>query len=187
LRQLGREVPLLVSFDGFAPGFPERMPLPRRLVAHAKELFHGDARAYVRARLANVRARVLEVLGRPEDRLPSIPAADDETDRRLRRLEAALWRARGLYKPTQVWAGDLLLLKTSLSERWVGNDMDDPMYGWRSKVAGRIDVTTVSGTHHAMFEEANQRLLAEAILRTTAKLEVRPAPVRVPATVSLRH
>src|SRR5262249_27828464 len=26
LRAKGREVPLLVSFDGFAPGFPERLP-----------------------------------------------------------------------------------------------------------------------------------------------------------------
>ena len=177
LRQLGREVPLLVSFDGFAPGYPEQMPLPRRLLDHAKELFRGDARAYTRARMANVWGRVLERLGRAEDRLPSIPDADAATDRRLRRLEAALWRARGLYRPARRWTGDLLLLKTSLSERWLGNDMNDPLYGWRSHVEGRIAVSTVAGGHHSMFEEDNQRLMAEVILAATAKLEVAPAPL----------
>jgi thioesterase domain-containing protein/acyl carrier protein len=177
LRQLGREVPLLVSFDGFAPGYPEQMPLPRRLLDHAKELFRGDARAYARARMANVWGRVLERLGRAEDRLPSIPAADAAADRRLRRLEAALWRARGLYKPARRWTGDLLLVKTSLSERWLGNDMNDPLYGWRSHIEGRIAVSTVAGGHHSMFEEDNQRLMAEIILVATATLEGAPAPV----------
>jgi amino acid adenylation domain-containing protein len=179
LRDLGREVPLMISFDGFAPGYPEQMTLPRRVLDHVKELLRGHAREYARARLANLRGRVLEKLGRAEDRLPAIPDADAETDRRLRRLEAALWRARGLYKPTRRWTGELLLLKTSLSERWLGNHMDDPLYGWRAHTSGAITVSTVMGGHHSMFEEDNQRLMAEAILGSTASLEQPPAPVSV--------
>ena len=169
LAKAGREVPLLVSFDGFAPGFPKLMPLPRRALAHARELFFGDTKAYARDRIANLRGRVLEKLGRGEDRLPAIADADEATDRRLRRLEAALWRARGAYRPEGAWKGELLLLKSALSQRWLGNAMDDPLYGWTAYIEGRIHVTTVAGDHHGVFEEANHRLMAEAILAATER------------------
>ncbi len=171
LVEMGREVPLLVSFDGFAPGFPKLMPLPQRVLAHARELLLGDARAYARDRIANIRGRVLEKLGRGEDRLPSIADADEATDRRLRRLEAALWRARGSYRPVGAWKGDLLLLKSALSQRWLANSMDDPLYGWGSFIDGRVQISTVSGDHHGIFQESNQRLMAEAILGATARID----------------
>jgi amino acid adenylation domain-containing protein len=177
LRLLGREVPLFVSFDGFAPGFPELMPLPQRLLAHAKELLQGDTKEYVRGRLVNIKGRVLDRLGRAEDRLPPVSVADAAMDRRLRRLEVALWRARSLYKPAHRLAGDLLLLKTERSERWLANRMDDPVYGWRRFVDGSIDVTAIEGAHRTMFGDANQRLMGRAILEAAAKRE-RSATIR---------
>ena len=170
LRVMGREVPLLVSFDGFAPGFPELLPLPQRLLVHAKELMRGDAKAYVRDRLHNIKGRVLEKLGRAEDKLPPTCVADPVIDRRLRRLEIALWHARAQYKPAHRLEGDLLLLKTSLSEHWLGNKMDDPLYGWSRVVDGRIHVATIEGAHLTLFEHANQRRMAEALLQATATI-----------------
>ena len=92
-------------------------------------------------------------------------------DRRLRRLEVALWRARSRYKPAHRLASDLLLLKTARSERWLANRMDDPLYGWRSFIEGRIDVVAIEGAHRTMFGDANQRRMGEAILDAAAKLQ----------------
>jgi amino acid adenylation domain-containing protein len=170
LRDRGREVPLIVSFDGFAPGFPRLMPLPRRLLAHARELFGRDPKQYVKVRLENIKGRVLEKLGRPEDRLPRLQVDDAATDNRLRRLEASLWHARSLYNPAHKLEADLLLFKTSLSERWVATDMSDPNYGWGHYTTGRIDVVNVEGAHRTMFGDENQRRMADAVLDATARL-----------------
>jgi thioesterase domain-containing protein len=55
------------------------------------------------------------------------------------------------------------LVKTSIAERWIGNDMDDPLYGWRASVSGAIEVCTVPGEHLTLFEEANQRRISDAV------------------------
>jgi amino acid adenylation domain-containing protein len=166
LRSRGRSVPLLVSFDGFAPTFPQLLPLPKRLLAHLKTFITADGpgrRVYIRNRFAALKARVHVSMGRPEDAESPIPFADAETDLRLRKLAAALNRASSVYKPDFTAPSDLLLLKTSIAERWIGVDMDDPLYGWRSWATGRIEVVMVHGAHLTMFEAQNQRLMAEAV------------------------
>jgi amino acid adenylation domain-containing protein len=177
LRQRGRPVPLLVSFDGFAPRFPELLPLPARILIHARALLHSDAnarRTYARDRWRNIRRRVLEALGlEHHSRETKIVEGDDEADRRLRRLEMALWRARGAYNPHHTMPTELLLVKTSLSEQWPGSKMDDPFYGWRRYVKGHVDVVTVPGGHHTLFDEGNQQRMADAILASTARFEER--------------
>jgi amino acid adenylation domain-containing protein len=170
LRALGRDVPLVVSFDGFAPGFPRLLPLPRRVLAHAKEILRGDRKSYMRDRLENIRGRVLEKLGRPEDKLQRLQVADAMTDVRLRRLEMSLWHARGLYMPAHRLDANFLLLKTLQSERWVATDMGDANYGWGQFTTGRIDVVNVEGGHRTMFVDTNQRVMADAVLAATAKL-----------------
>ncbi len=178
LRQRGRSVPLLVSFDGFAPGFPELLPLRDRLLVHAKALLFSDAdtrRAYARDRWRNVRRRVFDRLGRHDEAPELRVVEDDETDYRLRRLGAALWRARAVYAPDHSSPSDFLLVKTAMSEKWPGARMDDPVYGWRNYMQGRIDVVTVPGTHFTLFDEDNQRKMADALLAATATLERLPS------------
>ncbi len=176
LRLRGRTVPLLLSFDGFAPGFPELLSLPDRILLHARALFSAsaDARsAYARARWQNVRRRVLDLFGRYDGDPGARIVDDDETDRRLHRLDAALWRARGQYAPTHSSPSDLLLVKTAMSERWPGARMDDPLYGWRGFTRGSIDLVTVHGSHQTLFDEGNQRMMAAAILDATVPYEMR--------------
>jgi amino acid adenylation domain-containing protein len=166
LQQRGRPVPLLVSFDGYAPGFPKLLPLAKRLASHAKTFLRGEGsgrRVYVRNRLKKLKARVYVRMGRPEEAEDRIPLADPETDKRLRKLGARLNKASHTYYPTFMLSSALLLVKTSISERWIGTDMDDPVYGWRSWTTGRIEVVTVFGEHLKMFQDENQRLMAQAI------------------------
>jgi thioesterase domain-containing protein len=197
LRARGRDVPLLVSFDGFGPCFPKLLPLPRRVLSHVKTFIAADGpgrRAYVRDRFAAVRARVYTRLGRPEEAEAHIPFADADTDRRLRKLAAGLTRAGRLYRPEHTTESDLLLIKTSISEQWIGNSMDDPLYGWRSWTKGEIEVVTVPGEHLTMFEEKNQHRMADAvslaIKRCTATPERDPPPhpqeVATTSAVSVR-
>ncbi len=183
LRARGRSVPLLVSFDGFGPCFPKLLPLPSRLLSHVKTFVRADGpgrRTYVRDRLAALRARVYTRLGRPEEAEAHIPFADPDTDRRLRKLAAGLTRAGRLYNPQHMTESDLLLIKTSISEQWIGNSMDDPLYGWRSWTKGEIEVVTVPGEHLTMFEEKNQHRMADAvslaIKRFTGTAEQDPPP-----------
>ena len=166
LRKRGRRVPLLVSFDGFAPGFPKLLPLPARLRAHIRTFLDADPagrRAYLRDRFARLKERLYHGIGRPEDAVAEIAVADQETDRRLRKVAAGLARARLLYHPTPSDPADLLLIKTGISERWIGNSMDDPLYGWRWWVQGHIELGTVPGAHLTMFHPANHERIAELV------------------------
>jgi amino acid adenylation domain-containing protein len=179
LRSRGLAVPLLVSFDGFAPGFPELLPLPKRVLSHAKAFISADGpgrRAYARDRIEKLKARVERRFGRPEDAQAAIPYADPDTDRRLRKVAAGLTRAGERYRPDHRAQSDLLLIKTSVSEQWIGNNMDDPLYGWRSWAKGQIDVFTVPGEHLTIFEEKNQRSMAAAVTQAIERLHYSAPP-----------
>jgi thioesterase domain-containing protein/acyl carrier protein len=173
LRHRGREVPLLVSYDGFAPGFPRILPLPDRLLAHLRFYLAANARtrrAYLGDRLHNLRRRFFTWTGRAATALPEVPFAGEEMTRQLRSLEARLWRARTLYRPSHVERCPMLLLKSAEPERWVGSDSSDPLYGWRSFIDGPIEVATVSGTHHRFFDEDNTARIVEALSPFLSKL-----------------
>ena len=179
LRARGRPVPLLVSFDGYAPCFPKLLPLPKRLLSHARAFLSADGpgrRVYLRDRLARLKGRIYIALGRPEDAEAPVPFADPETDRRLRKLAAGLDRAAALYRPTHTAEGDLLLIKTSISEQWIGNSMDDPIYGWNEWCHGKIEVVTVPGEHLTLFEAENQQRMADAVTDAIERRSVNAAP-----------
>ncbi len=162
----GRAIPFLVSFDGYAPGFPELLPARQRLLSHVKALLSSGAaerRLYLRTRITRLKERVYTLLGRPEEAEAHVPFADAATDLRLRKLAVGLLKSSRLYRPEHKTEKDLLLIKTSIPERWVGAAMDDPLYGWRGWTKGQIEVVTVPGEHLTLFEERNQRRMAEAV------------------------
>jgi len=179
LRLRGRTVPLLVSFDGFAPGYPELLPVAARVRSHVQTFLNADSegrREYVRGRIARLRGRIYGGIGRPEEAIPGLGVGDEETDRRLRKVAAGLTRARALYHPREPDPADLLLIKTGIFERWVGNRMDDPLYGWRSWVGGEIDVGVVPGAHLTMFHEANHARIAELVTEAVERRDQGAAP-----------
>jgi thioesterase domain-containing protein len=154
----GRPVRLLISFDGMAPGNPVRVPLPERVLLHLGELVgHGSEgrRAYLRGRLKRL-----------ERMLPmhlEVPAGVSPVARkRLRRLGAALTRARERYAPQGTVDCALLLLKAAAPEEWPGC-RTDALYGWKAFVRGRIESTLVPGSHLALFSPQNDVFMAQAI------------------------
>jgi amino acid adenylation domain-containing protein len=165
--RIGRSVPLLVSLEGYAPGYPEPLPLSQRVGAHVRELVRGDrdARAaYVRGRAKNVQARVKRWLGADVAEDPNIPFADRAMNERLRRLWGIHQRATALYRPSGKVDAALLLVRCERPERWIGTRMDDEHYGWGRYVSGPIAVLTVPGTHNEILTDLeNQRRIVVAI------------------------
>ena len=173
LRVRGRSVPLIISFDGFAPGYPALLPVPQRALMHLRELTRGDssqAQAYLRSRLRNVRARILRQLGRGEETVDDVPNADATLNQRLRRSTLELWHARNAYRPERVEPSSLVLLKAEIQTRWPTYAMDDPLHGWRAFIQGTIDVETIPGEHLKMFQEGNCERVAAAIAPYIARL-----------------
>jgi amino acid adenylation domain-containing protein len=164
LVRAGRSVPLLVSFEGFAPGYPEPLPLPERVGAHLRELVRGDRSAYVRGRAKNVRARVQRWLGYDGVESPNIPFADEAMNERLRRLWLIHQRAQAAYRPPAMLDAALLLVRSAAPERWIGSKMDDEHYGWGRYVRGPITTLTVPGSHTEILTSLeNQRRIVAAI------------------------
>lgn len=166
LRAQGRPVPLLVSFDAFAPGYPQRLSGVDRWLAHARGLLEStDRLAYLRDRLQNVRGRVLNHLGRAEDAVPdlNLEAVDAELLDHLRKLWVIQANARQAYRPSYVEPSALLLIRSETPMRWPATRMDDPLHGWYSFVRGPISVVTIPGDHETLFSADNQPLMAETI------------------------
>jgi len=168
LRRSGREVPLLISFDGFAPGYPPILPWPLRLKAHAVELAGlspPERKEYLRQRLLNLRSRVRHLTGRGAEEAPDVPFADTQMNERLKNSWANHMQARRAYKTQAVIDSRLLLIRAEKPERWAATTMLDPLYGWQSRVQGAITTVTAPGDHLSVMQLENQELIVNAISR----------------------
>jgi len=128
LQSRGREVPLLVSLDGFAPGYPQKHSLAVRLVDHVARFTQASAQArrdYWEARLGKLKERAFRVMGKEALLAPDLPF-DDALNERLKHLWVLQRRAAQAYQPRAAVQGRLLLLRVEEPERWPGTDMDDP-------------------------------------------------------------
>jgi thioesterase domain-containing protein/acyl carrier protein len=166
LERIGRQVPLLISFDGFAPGYPAILPWPSRLKAHALEfagLPRPQQKEYLRARFVNLRSRVRHLLGRGAEEAPDVPFADTEMNERLKNSWANHMQARRAYKTSAVLDSSLLLIRAEIPERWAATTMHDPLYGWQCRVKGSLDTVTAPGDHLSVMHLENQELIVGAI------------------------
>ncbi|HKP55413.1 MAG TPA: amino acid adenylation domain-containing protein [Polyangiales bacterium] len=162
LERSGRDVPLLVSFDGFAPGFPRILPMRDRALAHVQQFKRRGPRArieYLRERWTKLKER-LE--GKVEGMFTPPEVLDEATDKRLRDVASGLWAARDRYTPSALARSDVLLLKASVPFDWSGS-WTDRLYGWRGFVRGRIECTTIPGAHLQLFRAENDVLMARAL------------------------
>ncbi|HEV3189518.1 MAG TPA: hypothetical protein VGY54_03425, partial [Polyangiaceae bacterium] len=164
----GFHVPLLVSLDGYAPGYPEPLPPRRRIWAHLRHLALSkgdDRRLYLRDRYDHLCHRVWHWLGQ-EHRLSE--RARSMTPE-MRHLFARMWRlnsqAARCYRPPPVDGTAMLLIRAERAARWVGIARRDEVHGWPPFVGSAISVVTVSGDHAGIMREANQRPMVDAIRR----------------------
>ena len=163
----GEQVELFISLDGFAPRFPRLLPLAQRLGSHFRALRRAKGAErwdYLVRRIANVKLRGLKLLGQQPVVSP-VPLVDEGINGHLNRLEDRLWAAQRRYDPNYALNSALLLVKCEEPERWVGSEMDDPLYGWDTCHNGPISILTVPGDHYRLFEDENPSLIAQAILK----------------------
>jgi thioesterase domain-containing protein len=166
LKLRGRSVPLLISFDGFAPGYPERLPLPERLIAHAREFFGRDLagqRDYVLERASAIRRRAIKAFRPDLAEVPQTAVNDPELAERMTRLWRRQSRAQKSYRPTHVEDSAFLLIRAEHAFNWLATKMDDPLHGWRKFIRGPISLVTVPGAHLEILSEDNQPMIAGAI------------------------
>ena len=178
LHQRGRRVPLLISFDGFAPGYPQRLPGFQRLAAHAKELLVGkDQLKYLKARSRNVRNRILRALGRDDQTALDLDLPDQELNDHLRKVWINHWNARERYLPRHLEPSALLLIRAEVAMHWPATKMDCPVHGWGSFIGGPITVVTLPGEHLSLFAPRNQPTMAKVITDQVAEYAT-PSDVR---------
>ncbi|HTV22908.1 MAG TPA: amino acid adenylation domain-containing protein, partial [Polyangiaceae bacterium] len=166
LERQGREVPLIISFDGFAPGYPRVLPWPQRLKAHAVEfanLDNEERKEYLAARIHNLRSRVRHLMGRGNEEMEDVPFADTHMNERLKNSWANHMQARRAYRTKAVSSAGVLLIRAEIPERWAATTMLDPLYGWQDRVSGPITAVTAPGDHLSVMTLQNQELIVNAI------------------------
>ncbi len=166
LRKRGLNVLLLISLDGYAPGFPRRMALPARLVSHLRLFLKADTsgrRKYLKERLGSVKRSILERLGYSEHLVEDVALEEMDIDEFRRQQWRKYWRTRNRYSPTDAEPSNLLLIKAEMQDLWMGCKMDDPLYGWQKFVHGSVTTVTVPGQHPSLLEGNNKYLIARAI------------------------
>jgi amino acid adenylation domain-containing protein len=168
----GEQVGLLALLDTFAPGYPRRHRLPRRIVEHLLEAARRptwpERRAYLAEHLVRLRRRrpgapvklQARYAERVREQLGDAALADV-----VRRVVAVNLEASMRYTPGP-YPGRLLLLRASRRQRLPGWGFDDPTNGW-SRLAGEVAVRPVDATHQRMVDlpavDEVARLLDEAL------------------------
>jgi thioesterase domain-containing protein len=159
----GREVSLLISFDGPAPGYPRKLALLPRLVEHLRKLCTLGAhqrRAYLRDRWVNLKQRLEPMEDHPL--LAPPPGMNEVMAQRLRKLSANLAMARNLYHPVGQVACPVLLLRAEQPVAWPGHVLPDD-YGWTDFSETPVSIEVVPGSHLKLFNEENNRTMAQVI------------------------
>ena len=156
-------------FDTLAPGYPPRLPLRARARLHVDELRRGDGRgrrAWVRARVENLRRRAHALLGtldRVADEPDGAEHLDDERRAALRRLWGASTLAQERYRPARALDAPGLLFRAAEPMRWSATEFNDPAHGWGTWLKRGVDVVVVPGAHLALFHGDNPGTMADAI------------------------
>ena len=177
MRAHGREVPLAISLDGCAPGYPKYLPAHRRLLAHWRHFTAADAgakRDYIRDRFANISRRVFRRLGWDRAFSPEALAATPAVQEHYERIWTLNRRATSLYRPAFQEHGPLLLIKASQGENWLGiEDRDSGSLGWKPFIRGEVSIVTVTAHHDTLLEGRNKSLVVDIISQHLARTRTR--------------
>jgi amino acid adenylation domain-containing protein len=180
LQQRGLEVAKVIAFDTMAPGYPRRMPVPIRFAIHiANFLSHRGERkwTYLAQRFKNIRHRLLRTFGLGHWDLPSPLNVGGLSEQTLKKVWAALERARMYYWPDGPFDGPIVLVRSELREHWAATRLDDPLKGWARWTTQPVQVVSVPAGHMEIFAEDNLELLVRQmrdVIRTDKKPARRP-------------
>jgi amino acid adenylation domain-containing protein len=163
LRRLGHEIKLLVVFDMNAPGYPKKLPLPKRVLMHLgnfARLGFAEKKAYLVERFGNIRGRVYHKLGLGAKMAPEVPGAEALSRETIARVWAGLIEAQSRYQPKDKLDANVVLFKAEDAIEWAATVMDDPFMGWSEWGKKTIEEHVVPGGHMEVFSDKNINLVA---------------------------
>ena len=180
MQKRGLEVGRVVLFDTYGPGYPKQRPLPVRMAIHLWNFLRhpGDAKwKYLGDRWKNLRHRVLAAAGLGHLDLDTPAAVGGLSETTLKKVWAALERARLRYWPAGRFDGQLVLVRAGHEEQWAATRLDDPLKGWARWSTQPVQVLEVPTGHMEIFSEENLDRLASQmrdVIRSAKKKTHRP-------------
>jgi thioesterase domain-containing protein len=166
LRRDGHDVPLLISLDGTAPGYPSYLSWGKRAAAHLAHVVKAspaERRTYLSRRMTNLRRRAYRLLGREYELARELAYTSAEIERRNRRLWLLNTTALARYRPTFGEDAALLLFRATENEQPIGASTTDGEYGWRAYLAGAISVVDVPAAHHSLLQGKTRDLIVRVM------------------------
>ncbi|WP_428820421.1 amino acid adenylation domain-containing protein [Microbulbifer sp. MCCC 1A16149] len=183
LKRKGYDVPFMVSFDGFAPGYPHRLPMIRRIKGVLKELGSRD----IWGKLQYLKDR--SIFKRKETKWIGLPGGGEDlpSDPRLQEhIKAVLevqFRARQIYSPTRIDENlNLLLIRAHEMPYFGGVQTREPLYGWHTYVNGKISLVTYPGDHYNLWEGDNRDFIIDVLSKSLACITPQSSETRTEAT-----
>jgi amino acid adenylation domain-containing protein len=167
MKERGYDVPTLILFDTFAPGYPKQWPLPVRLAVHFKNFLMTPGREkidYLRQRFNNLRHRIRRKTRQNHIDAPEIPGVSGLSQEVLAKVWASLDRASHDYWPKRKFDGRIVMVAVNDEEAWAATKLDDPAKGWNRWSTRSVEVHKVDGGHMDVFRDGNLDHLA-ALLR----------------------
>jgi thioesterase domain-containing protein len=180
MQRRGLDVAKVIAFDTLAPGYPRPLPWPVRMTIHLVNFLSkpGDRKwHYLAERLKNLRHRLLARVKLNHLDLPNPPNVGGLSEVALRKVWAALERARHAYWPAGKYDGPFVLIRSEKREHWAATRLDDPLKGWARWTTQPVQVIGVPADHNAIFAEDNLELLVRQmrdVVRSARKKGTRP-------------
>ncbi|MBO0699027.1 MAG: amino acid adenylation domain-containing protein, partial [Zavarzinella sp.] len=181
MQRRGLEVAKVIAFDTYAPGYPRPLPWPMRMGIHLINFLSRPGERkwhYLAERFKNVRHRLLRQLRLNHLDLPDAPRVGGLNETVLKKVWAALERARHQYWPTDKFNGQLVLIRSEQIEHWAATRLDDPLKGWARWTTHPVQVIGVPADHMAIFADDNLDLLVRQmreVIRGPKRRGSRPA------------
>jgi amino acid adenylation domain-containing protein len=166
MQKRGLEVAKVIAFDTHAPGYPNRLSWPVRMGIHLMNFasLPGEKKwFYLADRFRNLRHKVLTKLRLNHLDLPDPPKVGGLSEKVLKKVWAALERARHAYRPCGRFDGPIILVRSEQHEHWAATRLDDPLKGWSPWTAQPVQVIGVPAAHMEMFAEENLDLLVTQV------------------------
>jgi thioesterase domain-containing protein/acyl carrier protein len=180
MQKRGLDVAKVIAFDTHAPGYPRRLPWPVRMTIHLINFLSRPGERkwhYLGERFRNLRHKLLTRLRLNHLDLPDQPQVGGISETVLRKVWAALERARHAYWPAGKYDGPLVLIRSEQREHWAATRLDDPLKGWARWTTQPVQVIGVPADHMAIFADDNLDLLVRQmrdVIRTAKKKGSRP-------------
>jgi thioesterase domain-containing protein/acyl carrier protein len=180
MQRRGLDVARVIAFDTHAPGYPRPLPWPVRMGIHLMNFLSRPGERkwhYLTERLRNLRHRVLRQVKLNHLDLPHQPNVGGLSEATLKKVWAALERARHRYWPTGKFDGPVVLIRSDRVEHWAATRLDDPLKGWARWTTQPVQVIGVPADHMAIFADDNLDLLVRQmrdVIRSPRRKGTRP-------------